>query len=250
MKGIVLLSGGLDSTLVLLTLLKEGHKVTPMFVDYNQWPLDQELAASIKVINWASSIGFPVDTTKSTSLSTPIFSKPGYYLSSLVCLKIRGDDQKVGSVWGRGIALVGLAAMWAYTHGNDYKYIALGNHSGDVGPDCKPGLFDINLNNTLIEATKCEMELVLPIRHLTTEDIGKGLAEFGIPWNLMYSCYWTPHCQYKSTKDEYLCPGCRRKFLAMREGGATEEELLLPPNAFSAEEARTYQSDKAERPGY
>ena len=202
MKGIVLLSGGLDSTLVLLTLLREGHKVTPMFVDYNQWPLTEELAASLKVVSWSSKTKFPLQNSVN-------LMAPGYRLQPLVELKVSLGDQKIGSVWGRGIALVGVAAMWAYTHGNDYEFIALGNHQGDVGPDCKPGQFDASLHDALIEGTKGQLDLVLPIRHLTIEGIGKELAGFGIPWNLMYSCYWTPYCQYKSTNDEYLCPGCR-----------------------------------------
>lgn len=233
MKGIVLLSGGLDSTLVLLHMLKDGHEIVPMFVNYNQWASEAELEAFLWVGGWCElRFGCP-----------PL-------LDAAYVRVVLSEEDRVGSVWGRGISLVGLAAMWAYTHGNDYRFIALGNHEGDVGPDCKPGLFDINLNNTLIEATKCGMELTLPIQHLTTEDIGKELAEFGIPWNLMYSCYWDPHCGYKSDNDEYLCPGCRRKFLAMKAGGSTEEDLLLPPNAPSAEEARTYQSEKAEKVGY
>ena len=53
MKGIVLLSGGLDSALVLLKLLKEGHDVVPMFVDYHQWPLEGEFNAVHRIIRWA-----------------------------------------------------------------------------------------------------------------------------------------------------------------------------------------------------
>jgi len=232
MKGIVLLSGGLDSTLVLLKMLKDGHTCVPMFINYNQWSKEGEIEAVVSVGSWCSKIY-------------------RHLLLDLAYIPLTLDeDMRVGSVWGRGIALVGLAAMWAYTHGNDYEFIALGNHKGDVGPDCKPGAFDINLNNTLIEATKCGMELVLPIRNLTTEDIGRELAKFNIPWNLMYSCYWFPNCQFRSTNDGYLCPGCRRKFLAMKAGGASEEELLLPPNAPNAEGARTYQSERADKVGY
>ena len=160
-------------------------------------------------------------------------------------------EGRVGSVWGRNIALVGLAAMWAYTNGNDYEYIALGNHKGDVGPDCKPGVFDDQLGGVLGHATKGHIKLTLPIRNLTVEDIGKELAKFGIPWNLMSSCYWYPHCQYKSTSDKYLCPGCRRKLIAMRAGGATSEQLVLPPNApGNGMGIRSYQSPLAEKVDY
>ena len=141
--------------------------------------------------------------------------------------------------------------MWAYTHGNDYEFIALGNHRGDVGPDCKPGQFDSSLHDALMEGTKGQLDLVLPIRDLTTEDIGRELARFGIPWNLMYSCYWHPFCGYKSPKEDYRCPGCRRKTIAMRAGGATPEQLALPPNApGNGIGTFSYQSPLAEEVGY
>jgi len=237
MKGIVLVSGGLDSTLVLLKLLKDGHEVVPMFVDYNQWPLEGELDAFTKVCDWwATDLGY---------------GSSGLLLPDVTDEVVWSGEEKVGSVWGRSIALVGLAAMWAYTHGNDYEFIALGNHKGDVGPDCKPGQFDASLHDSLIEGTKGQLDLVLPIRELTIEDIGRELAKFGIPWNLMFSCYWFPHCQYKSIHDGYMCPGCRRKLIAMRAGGATPEQLALPPNApGNGIGTFTYQSELAEKVDY
>ena len=52
MKGIVLCSGGLDSTLALIKLLEQGHEVVPMFVDYNQWSLKGEKQAISDVGFW------------------------------------------------------------------------------------------------------------------------------------------------------------------------------------------------------
>jgi len=144
-KGIVLLSGGLDSTLALLRLLKEGNEVVPMFIDYNQWSLEGERKAFLDTISWCMG---------SYSKQIPEFP--------ITSMKL--DTERVGSVWGRNIALVGLAAMWAYTHGNDYEFIALGNHKGDVGPDCKPGAFDASRYDYLFEGTKGQLDLVLSIR--------------------------------------------------------------------------------------
>ena len=239
MKGIVLLSGGLDSTLVLLKMLREGHKCIPIFMDYNQWSLEGEEDAADSVTTWAGMYTGKNDLGDLGSVIT-IQTRWGPMMFANL------GEEKVGSVWGRGIALVGLAAMWAYTHGDDFEFIALGNHKGDVGPDCKPGAFDASLHDALIEGTKGQLDLVLPIRELTVEDIGKELAEFGIPWELMYSCYWYPPCGYKSASDKYLCPGCRRKAIAMVAAESTDKTLLTRPNS----PQRTYQSDKATPTGY
>jgi 7-cyano-7-deazaguanine synthase len=229
MKGICLVSGGLDSTLALIKLLEQGHKVQPMFVDYNQWSWEGELHA----VNLLEA--YLEDKYPKLLLAT---------VKSEICLD--NDGANVGSVWGRGIALVGLAAMWAYTHGDDCDFIALGNHKGDVGPDCKPGDFDNHLGASLLLATKGRMNIELPVEELSTEEIGRELNNYKLPFELMYSCYWYPPCGYKSVHEGYRCPGCRRKTIAMQAAGVTNEYYLDFPNG----EDRSYQSDKAEKTDY
>jgi len=226
MKGICLVSGGLDSSLTLLELNKRGLEVQPLFVDYNQWSSSMEENAVKRLCKWGN------------------FTEPVIIRSF-----VEGENQMdVGSVWGRGIALVGLVAMWAYTHSNDYVFIAVGNHKGDVGPDCKPGLFDSSLNETLQDATKGQLELVLPIRELTTAGVGLELAKLGVPFDILYSCYWSPPCGYKSEHETYRCPGCRRKKIAMEAAGVTDKEFLDFPNGNKL--GRSYQSTLAEKLTY
>ena len=250
MKGIVLCSGGLDSTLALIKLLEQGHEVVPMFVDYNQWSLKGEKQAISDVGFWLAQEPMNIDVSDTipviieTRWDVWFDRQPRVEGSGTEVTKVY--ETEVGSAWGRGIALVGLAAMWAYTHGDDYDFIALGSLKGDAGPDCKPGLFDKGMDTVLRVATRGKMELLLPIGELTIEDIGRELAKSGIPWNLMYSCYWEPPCGYRSSNDSYRCPGCRRKVLAMRAGGVTDEKLLELPNA----SGRSYQSRLAEEAGY
>lgn len=254
MKGIVLLSGGLDSTLVLLKLLKEGLEVVPMFVDYNQWPLEGEFNSVHRIVRWTEHNPPLVEDWLKKGLKT---NSSAFLLKQMVKIPVGLNtfEGKVGSVWGRGIALVGLAAMWAYTHGNDYEFIALGNHRGDVGPGCKPGQFDASLHDSLLEGTKGQLDLVLPIRELTVEDIGKELAKFDKElFDLTYSCYWYPPCGYKSVHEDYRCPGCRRKVIAMEAAADTDsglyqyfqQRLFRLPNC----KERTYQSTSAESTGY
>ena len=248
MKGIVLCSGGLDSTLALLKLLKDGNTVTPMFIDYNQWSLEGEKRAGYEIVEWLGDqllLGFD---------NIDGYNAPKR-LGEAVEVKVKWSKEKVGSVWGRNVALVGLAAMWVYTHGNDYDFIALGNHKGDVGPDCKPGGFDYHLDAALHWSTKNKISLLLPISELTIEDIGKELAGFGRElFELTFSCYWYPPCGYKSTSESYRCPGCRRKVMAMKAAAGEDsglyeyfqQRLFRLPNC----KERTYQSPLAEKVGY
>jgi 7-cyano-7-deazaguanine synthase in queuosine biosynthesis len=210
-----------------------------MFVDYGQWALEGEEQAFNSILGWLFNRGG--DWKESRLLLDPVY--PQLYLD------LREEGERVGSVWGRAIALVGIAAMWAYTHGDDFDFIALGNHAGDVGPDCKPGGFDYHLDSMLHWATKNKISLLLPIKELSIEKIGEELGNIGIPFDLMYSCYWWKWCGYRSVNDKYFCPGCRRKVLAMRAAGFSEDKLY-PPNALQGWESRSYQSSLAERTSY
>ena len=231
-KGIVLVSGGLDSTLVLKKMVsKTGYyDVQPIFIDYGQYARDKEKRAVRQICKAYTSI-FPVE------IKVDLDPNNGSNFNST----------PIGSAWGRTLALVGLAAMWAYTHGDDYKYIVVGTHKGDMAPDCKPGEFSLFLQRSLEFATKQEIELLYPIQEYSTETIGESLKEYGIPFEMLYNCYWDPPCGYKSENDTYRCGGCRRKFIAMYAAGETRKELLDFPNGNL--ESRSYQSPLAEKVG-
>ncbi len=236
-KGIVLLSGGLDSSLVLAKLnpkfVDEKEKVQPIFIDYGQWSNSMEEEAVLKV---CAFLRFP----------------------NLVIIRVQeeGDEEGIGSVWGRSLAIAGLAAMWAYTHGNDYEYIAMGLHKGDVGPDCNPDEISDLLGKVLQVSTRGQIRLSLPIKDLTVEDIGGELLDqYQIPFEILYSCYWGIPCGYRSKRDFYRCPGCRRKTLAMRSAGMLsnpgkplDEDFLDFPNGNL--KGRSYQSSLAVDTGY
>ena len=228
-KGIVLCSGGLDSTLALIRSAEDDKiKVFPLFINYNQYANRKEWRALIRVCNHLG-------------ITPPICID--------LNLNIMGHkDTQVGSVWNRTMALVGIASMWAYINGNDYEYIAVGSHLGDVGPDIKPGEYDAYLDHTLRMGTKDQIRLELPIRDLTNEDVGIALGKTGIPFESMYSCYWDPPCGFKSTSEHYRCPGCRRKTIAMKAAGIDNEILLDYPNGNYGE--ITYQSPLAEKVNY
>ena len=91
MKGIVLCSGGLDSTLALVSCLKVGDTVTPMFVDYGQYPVNEERFAFLGTVNYCGMHFEKVEPRQ--------------------FLEVKTGEEKVGSAWGRGIALVGLPAV-------------------------------------------------------------------------------------------------------------------------------------------
>ncbi len=226
-KGIVLCSGGLDSALALIKCQEDTEYVTCLFVDYGQYPVERERGAFYSIYRQVGSKTF-----------LPVELK----------LEIQGppNNNHVGSVWNRTMALVGIASMWAYINGNDYDYIAVGSHKGDVGPDIKPGEYDSYLNAALLQGTKDQVSLRLPIADLSIEDIGLELVD-KVPFEIMYSCYWDPPCGFKSENEKYRFPGLRRKTLAMKVVGIPDVLLDYPNGNYGG---RTCQSNLAEKVNY
>jgi len=234
-KSLCLCSGGLDSSLVLLKLLESNLEVTPFYVDYNHWSTEGELSTLKDFISWIRQHKLSRSHLVNGSLADLVIVKADLGL-------------RIGGVWGRSIALVGLASMWAFTHGNDYSYIAMGSHKGDICPDCRPGLFDMELDAVLKEATESKLSLFLPIRNYSIEEIGVELlgGKYEVPYELAYSCYWYPPCGYKSKNETYRCPGCRRKVIAMKAASIEDPAKLDLPNC----KERSYYPGSAERTVY
>jgi len=211
LKGICLISGGLDSTLAFFKLIESRHEVQPIFVDYGQYPVNKEREAARRVVDLS-----------------PKFVQSYHIPSKLVEIKV-DLGTRVAAAWGRSVALAGLAAMWAYCSGDDYSFIAMGSRLGDKAPDCKPGDFTSLLDQTVSEATKGRMRYFLPLANTSIENVGRELRLFGLHFSSMYNCYWDPPCGFKSDKDSYLCPGCKRKVEAMK-ATSTTGSILDHPN--------------------
>ena len=205
-RAIVLLSGGLDSSLACLVERQKGREVTPLFIDYGQYPVEKERQSAKEFVRTQG-------------------------LGPLIEMKIQlGTERPIARSWGRTITLVGIACMWAGEQSIRYHTICTGGHEGDIGGDCKPGDFDKYLNLALSLSTRSTFSFDLPIRHYTTEMVGQGLVNYQVDFRLLYNCYWDLPCGFKSEKDTYRCPGCRRKVIAMKAAGIQDEELLAFPN--------------------
>ena len=211
-KVIQLATGGLDSTLCIARLASAGFKVTPLFADYRQYPKRLEEQAVLECVEaLGNQFVWEVQEVEKILIDLNPTLEPG-----------------IANLNGREIMLIGAAASWAYIHGNDYDYVSIGSHWENQGPGCKPGKFDELMNSVLREATEGKMGLLLPIRDLVEEQVGKELHAY-LDLKLTYNCYWDPPCGFKSKKETYRCPGCLRKALSMKSaGGYTEEEMEWP----------------------
>jgi len=208
-KVIVLASGGLDSTLVMSQLLRQGHHVVPFFCDYNQYSLEGERRA--------------VETV--TSLLKEDYES---LVEDIVVAKVDVGIPRVAACPGRIHAFVGAASIWAFTKGWTSGKIAIGIHKGDKDVDsCRVG-YEEDLNKTLKILTQDCLQIITPLMGMSRQTMAEELEGSGVPWGEMYNCYWGVSCGYQSKDMHYRCPGCRRKAEAMQLVGRPESEWKIP----------------------
>jgi len=231
-KVIVLASGGLDSSLVMAKLLKEGHYVVPLFTDYGQYSVEGERKAVRDVVQWLKSCTGVSGHSPGSYEGGSITIYPGT-LEDVVEVKV-DIGQRVAACPGRVLAFVGAAAIWSYTEDWDEGSVAIGIHAGDKDQDsCRVGYED-SLNETLKSLTQSCLQIITPLMGMSRKDMAKEISEMGIPWEIMYNCYWSVACGSQSENMRYRCPGCRRKQESMELAGRPESEWSVPNKSFGS----------------
>jgi 7-cyano-7-deazaguanine synthase len=153
----VLLSGGVDSALLLGVLQDQGWLLRGVFVDYSQAALESEGRASAAV---AEHFGI---TWRKVSVPALIAATPGE-------LPHRND------------VLVSLAAA-----ANPGWSIGIGIHSGTGYADCTIGWLE-NWRQLLALQNAGEVTVVAPFVHMTKGDIYSLSRDVELPVALTYSC--------------------------------------------------------------
>lgn len=177
-KSVISLSGGLDSTMLLMKLLSEGKEVHAYSFDYGQ-KHDIELKLVKKNIKYLQKLGYPVehqiinlrdcfsDSTSSLHKSGGEIPKGDYDASNMQSTVIENRNVIFSSI------IYGKALSWAKKTNSDVE-ITLGIHAGDhsLYPDTTQESFEaarhlfkisnwdsekVEYNAPFIEFTKAEV---------------------------------------------------------------------------------------------
>ena len=192
-KGLILLSGGLDSQ-VCLGAYKEVYGITQaLFFNYGQLSKEKELKAvkslckfykiKLKIINlpWLKNL------SKSSSLTS----------------KITNQINKNDNVWvpNRNGLFVNIAGCFAEELGFSHIIIGANCEEAKEFPDNSEN-FIKSLNNEFKYSTKCDIKIVAPLIDLDKNEIVKLAIENNVPLEYVWSCY------SKNDKHCGVCKSC------------------------------------------
>ena len=183
MKGLLIYSGGLDST-TLLYEYKDSIDLAVTF-DYGSKHNAKEIACAkencrrLGIKHLIIPLGFIGQYFKSDLLQSGGEIPEGSYAD---------ENMKSTVVPFRNGIMLAVAAGLAESYGLDT--VLLANHSGDhaIYPDCRPEFIDA-FSAAVKAGTYEGIQVVSPYCNITTRDIALRGKALGLDYYLTYSCY-------------------------------------------------------------
>jgi 7-cyano-7-deazaguanine synthase len=198
MTTVVLLSGGLDSTVLMADQLARGNAVVPLTVLYGQRHARELTAAShIAAVYGMRHVICDVGTALAPIFESAESSQVGQ------CVEVpeghyAHETMKRTIVPNRNMILLSIAGALAVSE--KARSVAYAAHSGDhpVYPDCRPEFIEA-CQNALREGS--DLDLLAPFRGWSKADIVRRGYRLNVPLAQTYSCYkgGPVHCGRCST---------------------------------------------------
>lgn len=193
-SAVLLLSGGLDSTVLLAHLLHHGYACHTLTVDYGARHGGAEIEAAVAVsrhygVPWQIADLRPlVDLLAPNALTGAQAVPHGHYTDASMAATV---------VPGRNLLMLALAA--AYAAKVDATVVATAVHAGDhpIYPDCRREFIHAADLATQTGTEGCgDVTVLAPLIALDKAGVVTAGQALGVPFGLTWSCYEgeTEHC--------------------------------------------------------
>ena len=208
-KGIVLLSGGLDSATVAWFAKKECDELYAITFDYGQ--------THKREINCADILGDELGVERHLLFKLPLYAIGGSSLVGNGSIPKEGLTRGIPSTWvpQRNSIFLAIAFSWAEVVGADRIYAGMNSIDYSGYPDCRPEFIKaintaLNLASKRFVETGRGITIVTPLMNLSKKRIVSWGIELGVPYQKTTSCY--------SGEEEACgsCDSCRLRLAAFK----------------------------------
>lgn len=183
-KGVVLFSGGVDSTTLLYDLMNQLEEVYPITFLYGQKHSREVFAAQATCVE----LGIQLKTVEVGALGDLAPSALTRYDKDIP--KVGYDEESMKSTYVPNRNMVFLSLATAYAIGIGAGQIFYAAHGGDhtLYPDCRL-VFISAMRKVIGLCNYSEISLEAPYMHWGKVDIVRRGLELGVDYSLTWSCY-------------------------------------------------------------
>lgn len=221
-KAVVLLSGGLDSTVTLAWAISKGFEVVPLSFRYGQRH-SKELEAAKNVVRYFQLkkhiiVDIDLSAFEKSALTSKKLKVPERSTNKSI-----GGDIPITYVPARNIIFLSIASGLCETLGADRIFIGANSVDYSGYPDCRLEFFEA-FKRVLEVGTRSGVEgkpikVEHPILTLTKADIVRLGVSLGAPLHLTWSCY------QGREKACGRCDSCLLRLKGFLEAGYVDEIL-------------------------
>ena len=189
MKGIVLVSGGMDSCVTTAIAAAEGHALSLLHVNYGQRTERRELQAFQQI---ADHYGVPEARRLVVSIAH-LAAIGGSSLTDAAipvsAADLENTEIPTSYVPFRNAHLLSIAVSWAEVVGAKRLYIGAVYEDSSGYPDCRPEYYAAFNEVIRIGTAAGDIRIETPIITLTKEQIIQKGLQLNAPLQLSWSCY-------------------------------------------------------------
>lgn len=197
-SAIIVLSGGMDSSVLAHMLAKEGYLLKAITFDYSQKHGPREIECAKKQSEKLSIEHRVVDLRSlseifgASALTDPNSPVPSGHYSH--------DSMKITVVPNRNMIMLSIAGAWAIA--SKYDFVSYAAHAGDhtIYPDCRSEFADA-VNSALQLADWRKISLLRPFVSKNKAEICKLGSTLDVDFSQTWSCYrgGLKHCGHCGT---------------------------------------------------
>ena len=210
-KGVVLVSGGMDSLVTAAIAVSECEATYFLHLQYGQRTEERELKAFHQIKEFYRPAGFLV-----SNISYLKQIGNSSLIDTELPIESTLDPEEIPSTYVpfRNAHLLAIAASWAETLSANRIYIGAVEEDSSGYPDCRE-TFLTAFNRAIALGTKNIVPVTIkaPLLHLSKKEIVIKGKELNVPFQFSWSCY------QENDLACGVCPSCRLRLNAFRDAG-------------------------------
>lgn len=174
MRMVSLASGGVDSSVMMLLLKKDGHELLPLFIDYGQLAREKEWAACQDICHYLDLEPHRMDISGFGKIIPSGITNSEFHIEKEAFLPTRN--------------LLFLTVGAAYGYVKSANVIAIGLLSNPIFPDQTLEFIQAAQRSISISLS-VDIKILAPSISLDKSDTLRLARKYGLPLDLTYSCH-------------------------------------------------------------